>query len=64
MAAPGAWMDGFDQRLSGGFERMHRDLRLQLYWLLGFVASGFRTVVGLFRSIASASTRAADCSSP
>lgn len=32
-------MDGFDTRLADGFERIHRDMRLQLYWLLGFLAS-------------------------
>ena len=40
-------MDDFDQHMSSGFDRMHRDLRLQLYWLLGF----FATMTGIVTAV-------------
>jgi len=42
-------MDRFEVRLTDGFERMHRDMRLQLYWLLGFLSSA----VGLMLAVSS-----------
>lgn len=38
-------MDAFERRLSDGFDQMHRDLRLQLYWLLGFFVTAIGVVV-------------------
>lgn len=40
-------MDGFDARLTDGFERVHRDMRLRLYWLLGFLASAVGLVIAV-----------------
>ena len=43
-------MDGFETRLTDGFDRMHRDMRLQLYWLLGFFASAVGVIVAVVGS--------------
>ena len=32
-------MDHFESRLGDGFDRVHRDMRVQLYWVLGFLTS-------------------------
>jgi len=40
-------MDRSEGRLTYGFDRLHRDLRLQLYRLLGFFATALYTVLAV-----------------
>lgn len=43
-------MGRLEERMSEGFVRIHRDMRLQLYWLLGFFASATGVVVAVTAS--------------
>ena len=40
-------VDRLDERMHAGFDALQRDLRLQLYWLLGFFTSALAIMVAV-----------------